>query len=47
MSVLRRSEKIFDHQSIEAKWQSAWLQNKLYNVREDTNLPKWYELTIL
>ena len=46
MSVIRRSEKVFDHLLIESKWQNIWSENQIYNVREDSKLPKWYELTM-
>ncbi len=31
---------------IEPKWQEKWAADGIYEVREDTSRPKWYELTM-
>ncbi len=31
---------------IEKKWQQRWADDKLYEVKEDPNRPKWYALTM-
>jgi len=31
---------------IEPRWQEKWAADAIYEVREDTTLPKWYELTM-
>jgi leucyl-tRNA synthetase len=33
-------------QEIENKWQAKWAADKLYEVKEDNNKPKWYALTM-
>ncbi len=38
------SNGIYDHQSIEAKWQAYWLQNKTFRSELDPAKPKYYVL---
>ncbi len=34
----------YKHTEIEAKWQKYWAENKIYEVKENTSLPKYYVL---
>ncbi len=34
-------------QEFEAKWQETWVEQGLYDTREDPDRPKWYALTML
>lgn len=36
--------KDYNHIEIEAKWQAYWQENKINEVKEDTNKPKYYVL---
>jgi len=36
----------YNPQEIEKKWQERWAEDRLYEVREDSNKPKWYALTM-
>jgi leucyl-tRNA synthetase len=38
------SEANYDHQSLEAKWQQYWLENKTFKTVLDTSKPKYYVL---
>ena len=40
----RRTERCYDHKTVEAKWQARWEKDGLYRVRDDDPRPKWYEL---
>ncbi|MDZ4667003.1 MAG: class I tRNA ligase family protein [bacterium] len=34
----------YNHKEIEARWQQYWAENKIYEVKEDPNKPKYYVL---
>ena len=34
----------YNHKDIEHKWQKFWIENKIYQITEDTNKPKYYVL---
>ncbi len=36
----------YNPQQIEKKWQQRWAKDRLYEVSEDSNKPKWYALTM-
>ncbi|HUV56421.1 MAG TPA: leucine--tRNA ligase, partial [Dehalococcoidales bacterium] len=36
----------YNPQEIEKKWQERWAEDRLYEVSEDSNKPKWYALTM-
>jgi leucyl-tRNA synthetase len=36
----------YNPQEIEKKWQVKWAEDKIYQVKEDQNKPKWYALTM-
>jgi len=36
----------YNPQEIEQKWQQKWAEDGLYEVREDSQKPKWYALTM-
>lgn len=36
----------YNPQEIEKKWQQKWAEDKLYEVSEDSTIPKWYALTM-
>ncbi len=36
--------KVHDQRKIEAKWQKYWYENKVFEVKEDPNKPKFYSL---
>ncbi|HEX78561.1 MAG TPA: leucine--tRNA ligase [Dehalococcoidia bacterium] len=36
----------YNPQEIEKKWQHKWAEDKLYEVSEDSTIPKWYALTM-
>jgi leucyl-tRNA synthetase len=36
----------YNPQEIEKKWQEKWAEDKLYQVTEDPDKPKWYALTM-
>lgn len=36
----------YDPKAIEEKWQKKWAEDKLYEVSENSSLPKWYALTM-
>ena len=40
----RRTDRRYDHNEVEAKWQERWARDGLYRVRDDDPRPKWYEL---
>ena len=42
----RPVELRFDPVEIDRKWQERWAQDDLYRVPEDSDQPKWYDLTM-
>ncbi len=46
MPVARNTERRFDHNAIDAKWQSRWENDGIHRVADDDPRPKWYELTM-
>jgi len=36
----------YNPQEFEKKWQKIWADNRLYAIKEDSNKPKWYALTM-
>ncbi|HJX69784.1 MAG TPA: leucine--tRNA ligase, partial [Dehalococcoidia bacterium] len=36
----------YNPREIEPKWQERWITDHLYEVKEDDNRPKWYDLTM-
>ena len=42
----RPVELRFDPVEIDRKWQERWAQDDLYRVPEDSDRPKWYDLTM-
>jgi len=36
----------YDPHEIEPRWQEKWAADAIYEVKEDTTRPKWYELTM-
>ncbi len=43
---MRTTERRYDPQELDAKWQARWQQDGLHSVRDDDPRPKWYELTM-
>ena len=43
---MRTTERRYDPQELDAKWQARWQQGGLHSVRDDDPRPKWYELTM-
>ena len=43
---MRTTERRYDPQELDAKWQARWQQEGLHSVRDDDPRPKWYELTM-
>ena len=37
-------KQIYDHQSIETKWQEFWEKNKIFKAEIDHSKPKYYVL---
>ena len=35
---------VFNHKTIEKKWQKYWQENKSFKTLEDKSLPKYYAL---
>ena len=46
MTTTQTSGRRYSHGEIEAKWQARWAKDRLYQVRDDDERPKWYELTM-
>ena len=46
MTSTRKRTHAYDHEAVEAKWQSRWVESGIDEVRDDDPRPKWYELTM-
>ena len=46
MTSTRKRTQAYDHEAVEAKWQSRWVESGIDEVRDDDPRPKWYELTM-
>src|SRR3990167_2293417 len=40
----RAGEFMYNHKEIESKWQKFWADNKLYQAKDDSKKPKFYQL---
>ena len=36
----------YNPRELEKKWQQRWDDDKLYEAKQDSSRPKWYELTM-
>ena len=43
---LNDSVKRYNPVAIETKWQKCWKEDGVYEFKEDSSAPKWYELTM-
>jgi len=46
MTTIRITEERYNHQAIDAKWQSRWNENGSNSVKDNDIRPKWYECTM-
>ena len=43
---LNDTGKRYNPVAIENKWQKCWKEDQIYDFKEDSSNPKWYELTM-